>query len=47
MAPIKFNPKEDYQVREALNYLKSYEIFKKIAASEKPAAAAVQKTAQQ
>jgi carboxyl-terminal processing protease len=30
MAPMKFNPKEDYQVREALNYLKSYEIFKKL-----------------
>jgi carboxyl-terminal processing protease len=30
-APVKMNPKEDYQVREALGYLKSYEIFKKIA----------------
>ncbi len=30
MAPLKFNPKEDYQVQEALNYLKSYEIFKKL-----------------
>lgn len=33
MAPMKFNPKEDYQVREAVNYLKSFELFKKI---EKP-----------
>ncbi|HUP56203.1 MAG TPA: S41 family peptidase, partial [Bdellovibrionota bacterium] len=47
MAPMKFNPKEDYQVREALGFLKSYEVFKKIAASEKPVAAPVQKTAQQ
>jgi len=31
MSPLKMNPKEDYQVREALNYLKSYEIFKQIA----------------
>jgi carboxyl-terminal processing protease len=31
LAPMKMNPKEDYQVREALNYLKSYEIFQKIA----------------
>jgi carboxyl-terminal processing protease len=31
LAPLKMNPKEDYQVREALNYLKSYEIFQKIA----------------
>lgn len=30
MSPMKFNAKEDYQVREAINYLKSYEIFKKI-----------------
>jgi len=30
MSPMKFNAKEDYQVREALNYLKSYEIFKKL-----------------
>ncbi|MGZ3707257.1 MAG: S41 family peptidase [Bdellovibrionota bacterium] len=32
MAPMKFEPKTDYQVKEAVNYLKSYEIFKKIAA---------------
>lgn len=36
-APIKISPKEDYQVREALNYLKSYEIIKKLAVTEKPA----------
>lgn len=34
MSPLRFNPKEDYQVREALNYLKSYEIFKRLAVSE-------------
>jgi carboxyl-terminal processing protease len=31
MAPLRVNPKEDYQVREALNHLKSYEIFKHLA----------------
>ncbi len=30
MMPIKFNPKEDYQTQQALRYLKSYEVFKKI-----------------
>ncbi|MEK6705951.1 MAG: S41 family peptidase [Bdellovibrionota bacterium] len=50
MAPMKFNPKEDYQVREALNYLKSYEIFKKIASRElqrtvADGASSIQKTA--
>jgi len=30
LTPIRFNPKEDFQVREAVNYLKSYELFKKI-----------------
>ena len=30
MTPPKFSPKEDYQVREAVNYLKSYDIFKRI-----------------
>ncbi len=29
-APMKFNPKDDFQVHEALNYLKSFEIFKKV-----------------
>jgi carboxyl-terminal processing protease len=48
MTPMKFNPKEDYQVHEALGFLKSYEVFKKIAASDKAAAgASVQKTASQ
>ncbi len=42
-APVKMNPKEDYQVKEALNYLKSFEIFKKIgAATEKKADVAAQ-----
>ena len=31
MAPLVMNPKEDYQVRQALNLIKSYEVFKKIA----------------
>jgi carboxyl-terminal processing protease len=31
LTPTRMNPKEDFQVREALNYLKSYEIFQKIA----------------
>jgi carboxyl-terminal processing protease len=30
MQPLKINPKEDYQVQEALNYLKSYDVMKKI-----------------
>lgn len=30
MAPMKFNPKEDFQVREGLNYLKSFELIKKL-----------------
>jgi hypothetical protein len=30
------NPKEDYQVREALNYLKSFDVFKKISESHVP-----------
>ncbi len=42
MAPMKFNPKEDFQVREALNYLKSYEIFKGLAISGDAAKAAVE-----
>lgn len=33
LAPTKINPKEDYQVKEALNYLKSYEIFRQMATS--------------
>ncbi|MCM2324279.1 MAG: S41 family peptidase [Oligoflexia bacterium] len=31
MTPMKMNPKEDFQVREALNYIKSYDIFRKLA----------------
>ena len=27
---MKMNPKEDYQVREAVNYLKSFDVYKKI-----------------
>ncbi|MDR3607378.1 MAG: S41 family peptidase [Oligoflexia bacterium] len=34
MSPIKMNPKEDYQVHEALNYLKSFDVFKKISSGE-------------
>lgn len=30
MMPIQFNPKEDYQAQQALKYLKSFEVFKKI-----------------
>ncbi len=30
MTPVRFDPKEDYQTREALKYLKSFEVFKKI-----------------
>lgn len=33
LTPTKLNPKEDFQVREAVNYLKSYDIFKKLAVS--------------
>lgn len=33
--PERMNPKEDYQVREAKNYLKSFEIFKKISLNGK------------
>lgn len=31
LVPTKMNPKEDFQVKEAVNYLKSYELFKKLA----------------
>jgi carboxyl-terminal processing protease len=30
MSPIQFNPLEDYQTQQALKYLKSYEVFKKL-----------------
>jgi carboxyl-terminal processing protease len=36
MSPMKFNAKEDYQVREAVNYLKGFEVFKKIATPDVP-----------
>ncbi len=28
--PLKFNPKEDYQVQQAINYLKSFEFYQKL-----------------
>ncbi|NDD92789.1 S41 family peptidase [bacterium] len=28
--PVKFNPKEDFQVRQALGYLKSFEVFERL-----------------
>lgn len=34
MTPLKYNPKEDYQVLSALNFLKSYDVFKKIKVSQ-------------
>lgn len=37
MAPLKMNPREDYQVREALNYLKSYDVFRKLSVTPAPA----------
>ena len=30
MTPVRMNPKEDYQVKQALTSLKSYEVFRKI-----------------
>jgi hypothetical protein len=39
------NPKEDYQVREAVNYLKSFDVFKKISLGGDAAPAAAEKTA--
>lgn len=30
MVPLRFNPRQDFQVAQALNYLKSYEVFKKL-----------------
>ena len=33
--PIVFDPKKDYQIGEALNYLRSYELFKKITTAGK------------
>ena len=49
MAPLKFNPKEDYQVREGLNYLKSFELIKKLSVEKTEntsAAAKLDKTVQ-
>ena len=43
MTPIKFNAKEDFQVREAINYLKSYELFKKISSKTPSESAKVSK----
>lgn len=40
LAPQTINPREDYQVREALNYLKSYEIFRKLSSGDRPPASA-------
>jgi carboxyl-terminal processing protease len=31
MSPLKFNPKEDYQVHEAVNYLKAQALFRQMA----------------
>jgi carboxyl-terminal processing protease len=30
MMPVKFDPKTDYQTQQALKYLKSFEVFKKL-----------------
>jgi carboxyl-terminal processing protease len=38
MTPYRMNPKEDYQVRQALTSLKSFEVFKKISSDGKAAA---------
>lgn len=35
LSPNKLEPKKDYQVREAVNYLKSFEVFKKISKGPK------------
>jgi carboxyl-terminal processing protease len=34
LTPLKMNPKEDYQVQEAVNYLKSFDVFKKLGAGD-------------
>lgn len=34
MSPLSFDPSKDYQVVEALNFLKSYQIFKKLGKAE-------------
>ncbi len=45
MSPLRFNPKEDYQVREAINYLKAFDVFKKIGSPMQVSPAAAQKAA--
>lgn len=35
MTPMKYNPKEDYQVQSALSFLKSYDVFKGLKGTEK------------
>ena len=37
MVPVRFEPKKDYQVQEALNYLKSFKLFKKLAGVDEEA----------
>lgn len=43
MAPLRMNPKEDYQVQSALGYLKSYDTFKKLVAFESESPKGVKK----
>ncbi|MEN9723879.1 MAG: hypothetical protein RJB38_1865 [Pseudomonadota bacterium] len=38
--PLKFNPKEDYQVRQALGYLKSFGVFERMTKKSSPIKAA-------
>ena len=45
MTPLRFNPKEDFQVKEALGYLKSYELFKRLAVEDRGDNASANKTA--
>jgi hypothetical protein len=33
-APVKFEPSKDYQVREALSYLKSFGVFRRLVERE-------------
>ena len=41
MTPFRMNPKEDYQVKQALTSLKSYDVFRKIAGINKDPVSAV------
>jgi carboxyl-terminal processing protease len=34
MTPLKMDPKEDYQVREAVNYLRSFDVFRKLSVDQ-------------